>query len=785
MASLLYRLGKTAYRRWPFFLVGWLLVIAAVGGVAATKSQPFSDAFTIPGLESVEAAETIPELMGGEQSPMDAASIEVVVAAPKGATLTETKYADGVAELASALGKLDKVPDQIPVIWTAEQAKQLAPAMAKAMSTPDAAVTPAQAEQMLLAQIDAQPSLSKDGRIGLLSTQFDVKSVADVTPAMQQQVLDTIEKVADDTGLQVEVRGAGMQAQGAVNATAELVGIAIAIVVLALTFGAFIAAGLPIVTALIGVALGSVGITALTAFTDLPSSTPMLGMMIGLAVGIDYTLFILSRYRSELEHTDDREEAVGIAVGTAGSAVVFAGLTVIIALAGLTVIGIPFMGWMGIGAAITVAVAVLVALTFLPALLGVLKSKAFGGTFRRYRPAREADGRIVNNGVRWARLVGTRPVAVVVLVVVALGALALPFTSLKLGMPGDNTAPVESSRYQAVKLIEEGFGPGRLDPMMLIVDARKSDGDAAAKQAAYAKVATWVGSLDGVARVVAQPGTDKGAIILVEPKTAPDDDATQTLLDNIRAGEPQLEKELGVDLAVTGTQPVMADISAKLNSALVPYLALVIGLAFILLMLVFRSLLVPLTATLGFLLSVLGTLGATVAVFQEGAFGLFPEQPIVSFIPIFLIGIVFGLAMDYQVFLVTRMREAHVHGMTTREAVVDGFRNSARVVTAAAIIMAAVFSGFILMDDVIIKSLGFALAVAVLIDAFVVRMALIPALMYLMGEKAWYLPKWLDRILPNVDVEGETLQRHRHAVAGDPGRGGDDLDADERELVNA
>jgi RND superfamily putative drug exporter len=783
MASLLHRLGRTAYRRWPFFLVGWLLVIAAVGGVAATKSQPFSDAFTIPGLESVEAAETIPELMDGEQSPMDAASIEVVIAAPKGASLAETKYADGVAELASALGKLDRVPDQIPVIWTAAQAKELAPAMAEAMSTPDAAVTPAQAEQMLLAQIDAQPSLSQDGRIGLLSTQFDVKTVADVTPAMQQQVLDTIKKVADDTGLQVEVRGAGMQTMGAVNATAEIVGIAVALVVLALTFGAFIAAGLPIVTALIGVALGSVGITALTAFTDLPSSTPMLGMMIGLAVGIDYTLFILSRYRSELEHTDDREEAVGIAVGTAGSAVVFAGLTVIIALAGLTVIGIPFMGWMGIGAAITVAVAVLVALTFLPALLGVLKSKAFGGTFRRYRPAREADGRIVNNGVRWARLVGKRPVAVVLLVVVALGALAVPFTSLKLGMPGDNTAPVDSSRYQAVKLIEEGFGPGRLDPMMLIVDARKSDRDAAAKQAAYAKVATWVDSLDGVARTVAQPGTDQGAIILVEPATAPDDAATQALLDTIRAGEPQLEQELGVDLAVTGTQPVMADISEKLNSALVPYLALVIGLAFILLMLVFRSLLVPLTATLGFLLSVLATLGATVAVFQEGAFGLFPPQPIVSFIPIFLIGIVFGLAMDYQVFLVTRMREAHVHGMTTREAVVDGFRNSARVVTAAAIIMAAVFSGFILMDDVIIKSLGFALAVAVLIDAFVVRMALIPALMYLMGEKAWYLPKWLDRILPNVDVEGESLQRARHPV-GDGADGGDDLDADERELVS-
>lgn len=772
MASLLYRLGKAAYRRWPFFLVGWLLVIGVVGGVAGTMSKPFSDAFTIPGLESVEAAEKLPELMDGAQSPTEAASIEIAVAAPKGHALTEQKYADGVTQLTAALGALDKVPDQIPYLWTPEQAKAAAPATAKAMGIPVD-----RAAAILEAQLAAQPALSADGRIGLISTAFEVPSVADVTPAMQTAVLDTAKKIAQETGLQVEVRGAGMQAAGGANASAELVGIAIALGVLVLTFGALVAAGLPILTAIIGVALGSIGITALTAFTELPSSTPMLGMMIGLAVGIDYTLFILSRYRSELEQTSDREEAAGLAVGTAGSAVVFAGLTVIIALAALTVVGIPFLGWMGIGAAITVTVAVLVALTLLPALLGMLKSKAFGGRVRRYVPQRDADGAVLNNGVRFARLIGRKPVVWAIAVVIGLGAVALPFKDLHLGMPSDQTAPADSSRYQAVKLIEEGFGPGRLDPMMLVVDARKLDGDAASKQAAYAKVAAWARSLDGVARVVAQPGTDKGAIILVEPETGPDDAATDALLKEIRAGEPALEKATGVDLAVTGTQPVMADISDKLNGALVPYLAVVIGLAFLLLMVVFRSLLVPLTATAGFLLSVLATLGATVAVFQKGAFGLFPEQPIVSFIPIFLIGVVFGLAMDYQVFLVTRMREAHVHGASTREAVVDGFRNSARVVTAAAVIMAAVFSGFILMDDVIVKSMGFALALAVLFDAFVVRLVLIPALMYLLGEKAWYLPAWLDRILPNVDVEGENLQRRP------VGTRKDDLDEGERLLA--
>ncbi|MFI0349999.1 MMPL family transporter [Actinomadura sp. 9N407] len=758
MASLLYRLGKTAYRRWPLFLVGWLIVIAGVGGVAATKAQPYSDAFTIPGLESVEAAETIPELMG-DSSPLEAPTIEVVLAAPEGESLTDEKHAGAVMKLTQELGALKDVPDQIAVIWTPEQAKAAAPGMAKALSTEQRPVTPKQAEQMLLGQIKAQPPLSEDGRIGTFSTAFDVDTVQDVTPQMQEEALATVETVAGDTGLQIEVRGQGMQTQAMGGAAGELVGIALALLILALTFGSAIAAGLPIVTAIIGVALGTIGITALTAFTDLPSSTPMLGTMIGLAVGIDYALFIVSRYRDELQHTDDREEAVGIAVGTAGSAVVFAGLTVIIALAALTVVGIPFLGWMGIGAAITVAVAVLVALTLLPAVFGMLKSRAFGGTFRKYRPKREKNGRVLNNGVRWARLVGKKPLVWSLLAIVALGALAIPFKDLRLGMPSDATAPKDSSRYQAVQLIEEGFGPGRLDPMMLMVDARGID-DPRQKQAAYARAAQWAQGLDGVARVVAQPGNDKGAIILIEPETGPGDQATEDLMHELRDGEGAIQKATGADLAITGTQPIMADISEKLNDALIPYLAIVIGLAFILLMLVFRSLLIPLTATLGFLFSMMATLGATVAVFQEGTFGLFPEQPIISFMPIFLIGVVFGLAMDYQVFLVTRIREAHIHGASYREAVVDGFRNSARVVTAAALIMTSVFAGFIMMDDVMIKSIGFALAVAIIFDAFVVRMLLIPALMYLMGEKAWYLPKWLDRILPNVDVEGESLERH-------------------------
>jgi RND superfamily putative drug exporter len=758
MASLLYRLGRTAYRRWPFFIAGWLLLVVAIGGVAGTLSKPMSNSFSIPGIESVEAAQLQGELFGGEGASMDQASASIVVAAPTGHTLTEKPYADAVAGLVSGLKRVDSVPQTIagPV----EVAKALEAQGADPATVP----------------------LSRDDRVGTIDFALDVPTVADVKPATQQAIFDVMDK-ARDAGLTVEASGPALQVASAAGASAELIGIAIALLILAMTFGSLVAAGLPIVTAGIGVGLGMSGITAMTAFTSIDASTPMLATMIGLAVGIDYALFILARYRSELDHTDDRAEAMGLAVGTAGSAVVFAGLTVVIALAALSVVGIPFLAAMGWGAAATVIIAVLVALTLLPAVLGMLKGKAFGGRFRRYVPARDTDGKVLNHGVRWARLVGKAPVVVVLLVVVGLGALAVPMKNLHLALPSDSTAAADTTQRKASDLVTEAFGAGRLAPMLLVVDGRDL-ADGADRAAAYKQVEDWARSQDDVARVQTMATNDKGAMILLEPATGPEDVATENLLGALRDGESAIEAKTGTHVGVTGTTAIGTDVSHKLSSAMPIYLGIVIGLAFLLLMLVFRSLLVPLTATLGFLLSVLGTLGATVAVFQEGAFGWFAPQPIISFMPIFLIGVVFGLAMDYQVFLVTRMREAHVHGASAREAVVDGFRSSARVVTAAALIMTAVFSGFIMMDDVIVKSMGFALAVAVLLDAFVVRMCLIPALMYLMGEKAWYLPKWLDRILPNVDVEGEGLQRPRRPVGMGAGDGGDDLDADELELVS-
>lgn len=770
MARLLYRLGSTAYRRWPFFIAGWLVLVVAVGAIAATASKPFNDEFTIPGIPSEEAADIQAELFPESGNAFDDATVNVVVAAPEGHTLDEPRYEAAIADLISSIYTLPQMDADVeqPGLTdptAAAEAQRERYVDGATQSGGDAAAI-ARAE----ANADAISPLSEDGRIGTMSFEWDIATVADLEVASVEAFEELMTETTDETGLIVEANGQGMAVMEPPGGTAELIGLGIALIVLLLTFGSLMAAGMPLINAIFGVGLSLAGVTAMTAVMDLNSSTTALSSMIGLAVGIDYTLFILARYRTELHHTDDRRHAAGIAVGTAGSAVVFAGLTVLIALSALSVVGIPFLTSMGLAAAATVLVAVLVALTLLPALLGMTKSKAFGGRVRKYEPKRDEHGRVLNNGVRWARMLAKAPVAWVAGVVILLGALALPITNMYLAFPSDSTAPSDTTQRQAADLSEEAFGAGRQGTFLIVVDGRDiADDDA--RSEAFNQVVDWAAAQDGVANAQlvatnapvdaegAPSGPATGAMIMLTPSSGPDDPATLDLLDALRDGEAAVEEQTDLVVGVTGLTAITTDVSDQLNGALPVYLAVVIGLAFLLLVLVFRSILIPLTATLGFLLSVLATLGATVAIFQEGAFGIFEGQPLVSFIPIFVIGVVFGLAMDYQVFLVTRMREAHVHGLSTHEAVVDGFRNSARVVTAAAAIMIAVFSGFILEDDAIIKSMGFALALAIVFDAFIVRMILIPSLLYIMGDRAWWLPAWLDRILPNIDIEGESLER--------------------------
>ncbi len=778
MATLLYRLGKTAFRHWPRFIAAWLVALIGVISLGAAFSQPTNDSFSIPGIPSEKAADLQAELFPGAQDAFDQATVNVVVQAPEGTDLTEPENAAAVDSLLGDLAEVPQGPDPEtlagPVEASRAQEKALLQA-AKQNGTPT---------KQALEDAQAVSPLSLDARTGLITFAFDVDSVADVEKSSRTAVKDALASARED-GLVAEANGQGLSAPEPPGGTSELIGIAVALVVLVLTFGSLVAAGLPILTAVFGLGLGLAGVTAMTAVTDISSSTPVLATMIGLAVGIDYTLFILARYRTELDHTDDRAEAIGKAVGTSGSAVVFAGLTVIIALSALSVVGIPFLTAMGLAAAATVFIAVLVALTLLPAILGLLKSKAFAGRVRRHVDRRDGQGLRVNNGVRWARVLARGPLAFGIAVTIGLAVLAVPLQDLRLAFPTDSTAPSDTSRRQASDLISQAFGPGREGPLLVVVDSRAVP--APDRQASFGAVADWAASQDGVVNAqvaltnadpTKPPGPDNpatGAQILVTPETGPVEDATKDLLADLRAGQSDIEAETGTETGVTGLTAITTDVSDRLSDALPIYLAIVIGLAFLLLMLVFRSILVPLTATLGFLLSMLATLGVTVAIFQQGVFGLVEGQPIVSFMPIFLIGVVFGLAMDYQVFLVTRIREAHVHGMSTHDAVVDGFRNSARVVTAAASIMTAVFAAFMLQEDVLIKSIGFALAIAIVFDAFIIRLVLIPATLYLLGERAWWLPRWLDRLLPEVDVEGEKLLHHIN--------GQSDAPEEERDLV--
>ncbi|WP_201465105.1 MMPL family transporter [Janibacter melonis] len=759
MAHALYRLGKAAYRRWPAVFAIWIALVVALGAVAATQSKPMVDTFSIPGIPSEQAMDLQNELFPGSGDALDEATVTVVVAAPEGEKLTDPANAKALDALLADLRETPQTDAQTakeaivsPVDAAAGVEKQLTDAGTQ-NQTPQAVTD---------ANLRAVSPLSEDGRIGTLSWDLDVDSVGDV----EQSTRDAIEadlQTARDAGLQAEVNGSAMQGIPETGGTSELIGIAFALVVLVLTFGSIVAAGMPILSALVGVGIGVLGVSIATVFTEIGTTTPILATMLGLAVGIDYSLFILSRYRAELRHAD-REEAIGLAVGRAGSAVVFAGLTVIIALAAFSVVGIPFLTSMGLAAAGTVLVAVLVSLTFIPALMGALKGKAFAGRVRQDHMVTE--GEIINNGTRWAHVVQRKPVVMALAVVALLVALAVPMKDIHLGLPTDSTAPTDTTQRKAADLVTEGFGAGRQSPLLVVVDARDV-ADPKAAQESFGAVTQWAAGQEGVENAqVAQVNEDgTGAMVLVTPTTSGDDVATEDLLHSLRDGQGGIEDQTGATVGVTGLTAIQVDVSERLLGALVPYLAVVVGLAFVLLMMVFRSVLVPLTATLGFLLSVLGTLGATVLVFQEGLFGLVDPAPLMSFLPMLVVGIVFGLAMDYQVFLVTRMREAYVHGETAPAAVVEGFRFGARVVTAAAAIMISVFAAFVLQDDTLVKSIGFALAVAVLLDAFLVRQVLIPATMFILGDKAWWLPRWLDKVLPNVDVEGESLAREggRHA----------------------
>ncbi|MFG2633436.1 MMPL family transporter [Streptomyces sp. NPDC048362] len=730
MATFLYKLGRFAFRRRHFVALIWVALLTLAGVGAASAPAAGNSSFSIPGTEAQKAFDLLEQRFPGMSA--DGATARVVFKAPAGEKMTDAVNKATVEKTVRELGRGSEVTS--------------------------------------VADPYTGHAVSKNGSIAYASVKYEVSGME-----LEDSSRDALKKAAQQArggGLTVEIGGDALSATPETGSS-EIIGIAIAAVVLVITFGSLLAAGFPLLTAIIGVGIGVSTITALASALDLGTTTSTLASMIGLAVGIDYALFIVSRYRAELAEGREREEAAGRAVGTAGSAVVFAGLTVVIALVGLSVVNIPMLTKMGVAAAGTVAIAVLIALTLIPALLGYAgrrikptgqKSRLLGGGRPPRKPGRP------NMGTRWASFVVRRPVAVLLLGVIGLGAAAIPAASLELGLPDDGSQPTSTTQRRAYDLLSDGFGPGFNGPLMVVVDAKGSD-DA---KAAFTKVGDDIKGLKDVVTVTPAAPNKAGdtATITVVPKSKPSSKTTEDLVHAIRDKGADIAHETGAKVLVTGSTAMNIDVSQKLNDALLPYLALVVGLAFLLLIVVFRSVLVPLKAALGFLLSVLAALGAVVAVFQwgwlSGLTNVEQTGPVMSMMPIFMVGVVFGLAMDYEVFLVTRMREAFVHGESAGQAVVTGFKHGARVVTAAAVIMIAVFSGFMGSSESMVKMIGFGLAIAVFFDAFLVRMAIVPAVLALLGRRAWWLPKWLDRALPNVDVEGEGLRTAADRAGADP-----------------
>ncbi|OJV97296.1 MAG: hypothetical protein BGO47_10605 [Microbacterium sp. 67-17] len=715
MSLALHRLGHLVARHRLLVIIGWLVVILALLGASRVAGTAYADNFSVPGTES-EIGQTVLEERFGSSAA--GASAQLLFRTDSGSI----EDADAAAVIEDALAEIETIPGVANV------------------------------SGMDRLQID------ENGDAALATVQFEDEKPSD-------EALDAVHEAAivDEAGVTSTIGGSAYgEGNPEMSHLSEVIGIAVALLVLFVTFGSFLAAGMPIVAAIAGVG-ATISILALASHVaDISTATPSFSTMLGLAVAIDYSLFILSRHRQELAAGLEPREAMSRALGTAGGAVVFAGLTVIVSLLGLSVVGIPVLTVMAFGGSLAVATAVLVALTLLPAIALLAGTRLTPRVRRARRSASPAPSGRPGFSSRWVRIVTRVPALTIVLVVVGVGALALPATQMALALPDASTKPVGTDSRDHFDAVAETFGPGWNAPLLVTVDILESTDPLETMD----DLSAAISEIPGVAAVpVASPnaGADTG-LMRVIPGGGQNDPATTDLVHELRERAPDLEEQYGVsDIRVTGTTAINIDTSERLAGALLPFALTVAGLSIVLLMIVFRSIWVPIKATVGFLLSVGAAFGAIVAVFQWGWFpailGDSLPGPLVSFLPILVMGVLFGLAMDYEMFLVSRMREDYSHTRDAHGAVMSGFRHSAPVVTAAALIMIAVFVAFIPAGSATIKPIAFGLAVGVFVDAFLVRMTLVPAVMTLLGDRAWWLPAWLERILPAVDIEGDALAR--------------------------
>jgi RND superfamily putative drug exporter len=737
-------------------LGGWLLALVILGGALGAAGSGFTTEFSLPDVESADGFDVLQDHFGGVGAGV---SGTIVFEAEQGVTDPSVR---------------------LPMEQFLAQVEEL----------PNVRVTSPYTD------VPGAVHISPDGTVAYA----DVELPEDVSLAEALDVRDQIEAIMP------QIDGTRIEIGGQVFAdfeppSSELLGLSFAVVILIVAFGSVIAMGLPIGTALAGLGVGVTSISLLSRFIDMPEFTTTIAVMIGLGVGIDYALFIVTRYREELHKGLSETVATSVAINTAGRAVLFAGTTVVISLLGMLTMGLAFVNGLAIGAATVVFVTMVASVTLLPALLGfvgqrvevtrwrgviaagliaiamlgaglgvgalgiafplavvVLVAGFFVGPLKKELPRRPTKPVERTVAHRWSRLIQRRPWPAVVIGTVGLLALALPVFSMHLGFSDEGNYPEDTTTRQAYDLLAEGFGAGFNGPLVLAAVLPEGTTIADVDGVSPALAAT-----DGVAFVSPaipnDPAAPSAVTWRVVPTTAPQAETTADLVHHIRDDVlPQATDGTGIDVLVTGNVAVNIDFSNYLAQRLPYFLFAVLTLSFILLMVVFRSILVPLKAVVMNLIAMGAAYGLVVAVFQWGwladVFGLDATGPIEPFIPMMLFAIVFGLSMDYEVFLLSRVKEEYDNGATNEKAVADGLAKTARVITAAAAIMVVVFGSFLLESDRVVKLMGFGLAIAVLLDATVVRLVLVPATMELLGDRNWWLPKWLDRILPKINIEG-------------------------------
>ncbi|MDO4253641.1 MAG: MMPL family transporter [Kocuria sp.] len=789
MAKFLYRLGFWAAKRGRAVLASWAAVLAISVGAFLAFSGNLATQFEIPGTETQRLADQLSDELPEANEGMGL----VVFTTDSDSGFTDTQRDDitaalkdtadlsGVSsvadpfveqkELESEQKKLSESKGQIDSLVELRDSGDLEKAIESGAVPKDMTeekVTASEKQLDLgersLQLVEGYGFVSDDKTTAVATIKFHAAQT-ELEPDDQQAVMSTISN-ADIDGVSVDYSTELAQSLEIFGPT-EVVGLFVAAVVLFMMLRTVIGAALPVISALMGVAVAATAALSLSGAVQMASVTPVLGIMLGLAVGIDYSLFLLNKHRRQLRQGIPLHESIGLATGTAGSAVVFAGCTVIVALVALTITGIPFLALMGGVAAFSVLVAVLMTITFTPALLGMVGIKILP---KKQRDQVEADDTEDHVSAVKSPLSVRRPLVTLVVAVVGLILLAIPVAGMRLGLPDGSSEPVNSTQYRAYQAMEQNFGAGRNGPMTVVVD---HPDDLSTEEASelQVEVGERVAELDDVRNVIPGPLEDDStlAVLQVIPESGPADEKTEALVGEIRKLSPEFQTARGAPVGVAGQTAANIDISRVLAEALPIYVAVVMAISLAILVLVFRSLVVPVIASIGFLLSLLGGLGAIVAVYQWGwlgeLFGVSDPGPVMSFLPTLMVGILFGLAMDYQLFIATGMREAYVHGYPARQAVTRGLIAGRPVVTAAAVIMIAVFAGFIFSHLSMIRPMGFGLAVGVLLDAFVVRMQIMPALMTLLGDKAWWLPAWLDHLLPDADVEGASLQQENSTPA--------------------